>query len=178
MGSCCSLFRFQLHHTGIKTADQPLFFSGNGHFNCTIQELKPPKYGCSGAPAPHFNCTIQELKLSRVGPKTNRGTNFNCTIQELKRHTALQQGTGALHFNCTIQELKLLFFVNSVQRGIFQLHHTGIKTQELRSITDRVRYFNCTIQELKPSSLSGYKGDRNYFNCTIQELKRYSIGRT
>ncbi len=75
-----------------------------------------------------FNCTIQELKQERKGLIDQVNRNFNCTIQELKR-------------SAIVSEESLIW--------IFQLHHTGIKTDVIRE-ADAVQYdFNCTIQELK-----------------------------
>ena len=53
-------------------------------------------------------------------------------------HTGIKtqdsQGIGivTLHFNCTIQELKQFWYYDKKQMFfVFQLHHTGIKTEEL-----------------------------------------------
>ena len=53
----------------------------------------------------------------------------------------------------------------------FQLHHTGIKTQDIRGIHERYNHFNCTIQELKQERDETTAQEKNNFNCTIQELK-------
>ena len=39
------------------------------------------------------------------------------------------------NFNCTIQELKQIFLLESLAKREFQLHHTGIKTIELKSMS-------------------------------------------
>ena len=57
---------------------------------------------------------------------------------------------GAKYFNCTIQELKLTETTLIImQIMLFQLHHTGIKTNKTNTIIRGTKNFNCTIQELK-----------------------------
>ena len=77
------------------------------------------------------------------------------------------------NFNCTIQELKRYIRpCYSKESGGFQLHHTGIKTENIApSGAVQVDNFNCTIQELKRSWSWWRASERIYFNCTIQELK-------
>ena len=58
--------KFQLHHTGIKTAEREIRKAGTVYFNCTIQELKRSLNRNSKAALQHFNCTIQELKQQGV----------------------------------------------------------------------------------------------------------------
>ena len=55
---------------------------------------------------------------------------FNCTIQELKRAGEVHAEPHIDYFNCTIQELKPLKKAEDIGGvDIFQLHHTGIKTE-------------------------------------------------
>ena len=54
---------------------------------------------------------------------------------------------------------------------IFQLHHTGIKTEEGLGNVHLQEDFNCTIQELKHTDVVGEAQQPLDFNCTIQELK-------
>ena len=76
----------------------------------------------------HFNCTIQELKLISWVFLLAFPVNFNCTIQELKQYG--NKKTGGYDSR-------------------FQLHHTGIKTNNFQQTIGVTGYFNCTIQELK-----------------------------
>ena len=54
---------------------------------------------------------------------------------------------------------------------LFQLHHTGIKTRSSGWVRVDTNNFNCTIQELKHGFTSFVIELPLYFNCTIQELK-------
>ena len=54
-----------------------------------------------------------------------------------------------IDFNCTIQELKPICYFVAVLIALFQLHHTGIKTDPHIIRYCFIDYFNCTIQELK-----------------------------
>ena len=100
-------FKFQLHHTGIKTA----------HLHC------PEDYQS------YFNCTIQELKRSNTLLVCRATKDFNCTIQELKPEYKMIKFRQKEYFNCTIQELKQMArLAPGPLAATFQLHHTGIKT--------------------------------------------------
>ena len=56
-----------------------------------------------------------------------------------------------VNFNCTIQELKPVKENVTVKTvALFQLHHTGIKTNCSIIRSSCKCHFNCTIQELKP----------------------------
>ncbi|ERJ64155.1 hypothetical protein HMPREF1554_02172, partial [Porphyromonas gingivalis F0569] len=66
---------------------------------------------------------------------------FNCTIQELKPALYARSGCALGYFNCTIQELKQNKTRREKERAIFQLHHTGIKTNiELKRIGEIERF--------------------------------------
>ncbi len=86
------IYRFQLHHTGIKT--------GRG----TVQKSR----------ADDFNCTIQELKRQVRENLDSALAYFNCTIQELKPQVSEMGDTNEKHFNCTIQELKLYLNIHAL----------------------------------------------------------------
>ena len=109
VGQTSRASQFQLHHTGIKTA----YYQRE-----TVR--------------------AQKFQLHHTGIKTDRGVisrlityHFNCTIQELKLVMMANNLSFMLYFNCTIQELKPARQVHFILVRIFQLHHTGIKTEEI-----------------------------------------------
>ena len=97
----------------------------------------------------HFNCTIQELKRDYQRHLRVTAIDFNCTIQELKRVSVTEIYAQKRDFNCTIQELKPMRCRPVCLASEFQLHHTGIKTSAGVRRSKSAGHFNCTIQELK-----------------------------
>ena len=78
----------------------------------------------------YFNCTIQELKPCPCDSISCLRRYFNCTIQELKPCPCDSISCLRRYFNCTIQELKQVKITIDFGQAVFQLHHTGIKTDK------------------------------------------------
>ena len=139
-------WRFQLHHTGIKTKSMESDSFEAFYFNCTIQELKRCGNLFSRSSSCHFNCTIQELKQKLKALQMIIIEHFNCTIQELKRAVEVDETPVRVDFNCTIQELKPAAPATAKTKLLFQLHHTGIKT-----------FFNHFLSTSKEISIAPYR---------------------
>ncbi len=100
-------YRFQLHHTGIKTAGFILLNSAQWQFQLHHTGIKTYGYLKDLEEGKNFNCTIQELKQ-----KTKKTRYFFETEFQL-HHTGIK----------TIPACRL-----GGKPRTFQLHHTGIKT--------------------------------------------------